>query len=65
MTQKNFNARLTDQEIASLARKANRLGLSKTALLKQWIAQEEVPTVADAESFTRRNLGNRRLRVTA
>ena len=65
MAQKNFNARLTDRELALLARKASRRGLSKTALLKQWIAQEDIPTVADAGAFTRRNLGNRRLRVTA
>lgn len=63
MALKIFNARLTEVEMKRLATKASRKGLSKTALLKQWIEQTDVPTVGDVPAFERRNLGNRKLRV--
>ena len=65
MQAKTFNARLTAAEMELLGRKARRRGLSKTALLKQWISQDEVPTVADAAVFEKRNHGNRRLLIKA
>lgn len=38
MAGKTFNARLDEKAMARFERKARKLGVSKTALLRQWIA---------------------------
>jgi hypothetical protein len=58
---KTFNARLTDADLKRLARKARRLGLSQTALLREWINAADAPTVADGTAWQKRNEGNPRL----
>ncbi len=60
---KVFNARLEESDLRKFARKAKRQGLSQTALLREWIRSSEIPTVADAAAWERRNAGSTRLRI--
>ena len=63
MHMKTFNARLAENDLKKFAVKAERRGLSQTALLRDWIRSREVPTVLDAAGWEARNEGNRRLRI--
>ncbi len=63
-TQAMFNARLSPKEFERLEMKARRRGVTKTALLREWIEQEDVPTVGDVPAFIRRNQGNTKLRIS-
>lgn len=60
---KTFNARLTDADLKRLALKARRLGITQTALLREWINAVEAPTVADGTAWQKRNEGNPRLHI--
>lgn len=61
---KIFNARLAEHDLRRFAAKARRLGLSQTALLREWIHAREIPTVDAAARWEARNSGNRRLRIS-
>ncbi|MGH8020019.1 MAG: CopG family transcriptional regulator [Opitutaceae bacterium] len=63
MAEKTFSARLDEKALARFERKARKRGVSKTALLRQWIFEREAPTAGDAEEWEKRNEGNKRLRI--
>ncbi|MGH8018783.1 MAG: CopG family transcriptional regulator [Opitutaceae bacterium] len=56
MAQKMFNIRLSDAELKSLERAAKRRALSKSALIRRWIAEREKPD--DIEVILRRLRSN-------
>jgi len=60
---KSFNARLPESDLKKFARKAERRGISQTALLREWIRARELPTASDAALWEIRNQGNPRLRI--
>lgn len=60
---KTFNARLAEADLKKFASKARQLGVTQTALLREWIRTREIPTVENAEAWELRNEGNRRLRI--
>jgi hypothetical protein len=62
---KAFTARLNEMDLKEFSAKARRQGLSKNALLREWIRSRDVPTAADAEAWEARNWGNRRLRIVS
>ena len=60
---KAFNVRLDEQDLKRLDAKARKRGVSKTALLRDWIRGSDDRTAADAVVWEERNLGNRGLRI--
>ncbi len=60
---KTFNARLTDADLKKLARKARLLGITQTALLREWINSVDAPTAGDMAAWVKRNEGNPRLHI--
>jgi hypothetical protein len=63
MHMKVFNARLEEKDLKEFAAKAQRRGLSQSALLREWIRSRDVPTAGEAEAWESRNWGNIRLRI--
>ena len=63
MQVKAFNVRLAEQDLKRLDARARKRGVSKTALLRDWIRGSDDRTVADIRIWEERNLGNKGLRI--
>jgi hypothetical protein len=60
---KGFNVRLAEKDLKLWETIARKRGLSKTALLLDWIRESDDRTVANARVWEKRNLGNQGLRI--
>ena len=63
MRVKAFNVRLAEKDMMLWGAIARRRGLSKAALLREWIRVGDDRTVADIRIWEERNLGNQGLRI--
>jgi predicted DNA-binding protein len=63
MQMKAFNVRLAEEDLKRLDERARKRGVTKTALLRDWIRGNDDRTVGDLRTWEERNLGNKELRI--